>query len=1151
MENISSFVHLHNHTHYSIYDGFMSPLNMVRRAKELDMPAIAITDHGKVSGFMKFQKACKGEKPPEDKEELKKFNPIWKNSIKPIFGVEMYLSNDLSVKKIQRYHIILIAKNNIGLKNLYKLCSEAHKHTAYNFPRINFDMLKEYGEGLIVSTACLAGEFAQLVLDDGKEKAFEMAKKYKEVWGEDFYLEVMWTGIQEQKEVIKAAMECSEKLGIKIIATNDCHYVDKSKAEFQQIKKAISSRGPLKYSDPPSYYMKSQEEMSTIFKGKGEEFLKNTAEIVDKCNAKIVFGEASLPSFNIPFDEAFKEYKKRFIGRTDEQLYLRYLSYNGLAKRGLDNPRHRKRLEEELETIMFTGFDRYFLIVSEYCEWAREKNIRIGVGRGSGIGSLVLYCLGVVGLDPVKYKLNMDRFLYCEAEYHIGIGDIYSVELNPTWTPKGRGNRRREKTEQEKKMSDKLISICGEKIKQKELSDLEKDRIKEELRFILGKPSLVEDLFRLAKHKKEIGKLGDCNKCNSFLLELLGLTTKKAEIRLNFVFEYIVDKKQSRISPPDIDVDFEHREAILNHVCHLYGDDKVALIGTCQTFKPKAAVQFSAKVLDVTGTNNTDSRRFSSENDQEGKRLSKIMTNLDLSLKQWLGEDPKFKPPNKRIEECIEKMKVEKKRYPKVYEAAAMLEGVIKSYGTHAAGVVISSRPITDDVPLHIAKVQRDNLSDVGLSWDDDISVNTNLMTTQYDMNEVESLGLLKFDFLQLNNLRQISLTLDLIKKRYGDLDFDIDKLETDDSKVFKTIDQMKLEGLFQISGDAFIGRDYPIKDKETGAPLKNKDGSPRVFHSKGVMEIIGCSCFDDVVASNAIGRPGPLALDVPEKYAEGKNDPDSIIYPHPLLETILKDTYGVLCYQEQLIKMSQILAGFTFSEADGLRKACAKKVPEMLDLIEPKFRAGCKKNNISETVINEMWNQCIEFGSYAFNLAHSVGYGYITYQTAYLKTYYPAEFICSLLSSAAVKNDKKLEIVKSQLKKEYPKIEIIPPQINKSCKTYIPDVSKKGIHLIAPFYSIKGVGQKVSDMIVEVREDIGSYHSMDQFLRNVNSGGKTAITSSVCDTLIHLGVFRELGTESEVREEMKRYESIKKIVSKGKKNFSDPTISARIPSLF
>jgi len=1405
------FVHLHNHTDFSLFDGFMTPTEMAERAKELDYRAIAMTDHGKVAGFIKHSLACK------------------EAGIKPIFGLEAYVVDDLNVKKIPRRHLILLAKNNIGYTNILKLCSQSHLHSAYNFPRVDFSLLKKYSEGLIVSTACIGGEFAQRILMEDIEGAHQFIKKYKEVWGDDFYLEVMYTKIPEQKIIIKHAMECSKKFDVKIIATNDCHYAKVEDYKYQQVKKAISMRKPLQEPDHPEYYIKSYEEMNSIFKREGEKFLLNTVEVSEKCNVEISMGEAKLPLFEIPSDVIeFNTFKEKEFGKNPEQQYLIYLARNGLKEKGLDeDPVYVERLEDELETIRFTGFDRYFLIVQEYCKWTMKENIRIGLGRGcflpgspvitkngtkdiekikdgdyvlshngsfnevkntyeykdidekiivlniddgrkikctldhrilvnngtnkvwvaakeieidddivdlkhetakvistsikeysgsvydltvdktytynidglavhnSGVGSLVLYILGVTGIDPIKHGLSMDRFLYCEAEYRTGINYFYSnpKEEQKKWESQGKGNKKRKRTAEEINRSNIIVRNCIKKIKESakvgEITEEQKNRLKEEIDFIINRPTLVDDVFDILRYKKKYNEVGDKNNNNLFLFEFLGTTNKKADISKIFHFDFLRDINQSRISPPDIDIDFENREPILEHLCRLYGPDKVALIGTTQKYKPKAAIQFAAKALDITGTNDEDAKRFSSENDQEAKRISKLISNLALPLNQWLGDDPSYKPPNRYIEECQRRLRIERGKYPELFEVAARLEGRTRAYGTHAAGVVISQSPITEDVPLHVSKVQKDSTVEIGFT--EGQIVTSDLLSTQFDMEEVENIGLLKFDFLQLENLRQISMTLDLIKERHGSVDFDIDKLEMNDDKVFSLIRSMKLEGLFQISGDAFVGRDFPLFDKETGeARIDTKTGKQKIFHSKGVMEIIGCDSFADIVAPLSLGRPGPLSLNMPSLYADGKINKDHLEYPHPKLEPILKETYGQIIFQEQLISMAMILAGFSFSEADKLRKAVGKKKPELLISIEPKFREGCAKRDVPNHVIDDMWKIAVEFGAYAFNRSlyfsekvrtnegeytieeiykkkknnkvlpkvyslegkeihiinvydhgvlpiykvefsdgsvvkcsmrhkfktnngvlplyeilfknygvlknyqgdllkecfiknvefflegkcydlevdsedhlyllsngivtqnsHSVAYGAICYQTSFLKTYYPTEFMCSLLTSAANTSDDKLNDVSRKLKSEYRNFNINKPDINSSFKTYFPI---NDFEVVAPLFSLKGVGKKVSDVVVEAREKISitgkNFVSVDQFFRTVNSGEKTMVAAGLAETLLEAGVFRSLGNKPKIKKEIERYFIIKKMISK-KKQVTDKRLLEKVEDIF
>ena len=677
-----------------------------------------------------------------------------------------------------------------------------------------------------------------------------------------------------------------------------------------------------------------------------------------------------------------------------------------------------------------------------------------------------------------------------------------------------------------KELSDLMLLLIKRSIENKKdiqpLSDQHKKRLKIEMSIISKSESLMNSIISFLKSKR-IG--GNINKPNSFVFYLLGITNKEPDMSKDFIFDFTIDKKKSRISPPDIDIDFEYREPILQHMCELYGEDKVALIGTDISFKPKAAIQFAAKALDITNSVLPDDKRFNSENDQEAKRISKIMPNVGLTMAQWLGEDPEYKATNKAIEQAIRSLKKEVETYPEVFEAAKKLEGLIKSFGTHAAGVVVSSRPITEDIPLHVAKVQNENKSEAGLEFGDNVEIGANWLTTQYDMEDVESIGLLKFDFLQLDNLRQMTLTENLIRQNGKSVDFDLDKLETSDPKVFKTIDDNKLEGLFQISGKAFRGTDFPITDKKTQAPvLDKKTGKPKLNHYKGVMEIIGCSSFDDIVAANALGRPGPLSCGMHTAYAEGKKDPSSITYSHPLLEPILKDTYSQMIYQEQMIQMAMSLAGFNFAEADKLRKACAKKKKELLDGVEPMFRKGCETNGIPQNVTDEMWNICVEFGEYAFNKSHSTAYAFITYQTAYLKTYYTTEFLCAVLTTAAQKNTIPETI--DHLTTEYPRLKILPPNINKSKSYYFPSGD---LEIIAPFVSLKGIGQRASDHLVSLQPSI----SLADFLVSVN---RSIVDSKTITLLLDSGAFSDFGTKEKVEEEVQRIDRMKKISGKHSK---------------
>jgi len=509
-------------------------------------------------------------------------------------------------------------------------------------------------------------------------------------------------------------------------------------------------------------------------------------------------------------------------------------------------------------------------------------------------------------------------------------------------------------------------------------TDDDYDFLKKELKFMIRSESLMSDIVYYIKNKR-FG--GTKNKYNSMIFYVLGITTKGPDITKEFNFEYELDRKNTRLSPPDVDIDFENTEFILKYLEDRYGTEKVALIGTSGTYGPKAALQFCAKALNVAKTDYLpDARRFSSENDQEAKRLSKIIPNLpSYSLGQWLGEEPIKENVNQKVQASMDALRKEHKKYPKVFESAKEICGLNRNYGTHAAGVIISYRDVSLDAPLFVAKaICIGEFGELGLS-EEDIAL-ANRMSTQYDWRECEDIGLLKFDLLRISTLRQMSLAENLVKERYGKT-ISIEGLKPNDPKVFKTIDNLKLEGIFQISGNAFTSV-FVKWDRQNRCNLRDPEtGRIQLGKRKGLMEVIGCHDFNDIVAANALGRPGALAFKLHEKYREAKKDPSSIKYPHPDLKFILESSYGCLIYQEQLIKMCMKLAGFSFSEADKVRQACGKKIVAYLVEMEGKFREGCKKNKIPENVINQMWDTAVEFGNYAFNAAHCLSEDQVLYE--------------------------------------------------------------------------------------------------------------------------------------------------------------------------
>ncbi|MFN3301805.1 MAG: DNA polymerase III subunit alpha [Patescibacteria group bacterium] len=382
-----SFTHLHVHSHYSLLDGLPKIDELLKKAKEEKMKALALTDHGVMYGVIEFYKLAK------------------EMEIKPIIGMEAYIAPYSRFSKRPKiddnpYHLTLLVKNEEGYKNLIKLTTLAHIEGFYYKPRIDFEILKLYAKGLVALSGCLKGEIPQAILSRREKDLLDIISKYKEIFGDDFYLEVQAYDSPEQIEVNKKLIEIGKKYNLKVVATNDIHYLEKEDVEIQdvllclQTKKKISDTERL-VANKDSYF-KSEKEMLNFFK-ENPEVITQTEEIVKKCNLEIELGKIKFPKFPI---------------KEDANEYLRKLCFEKLKEK---YPRHEKeaikRLEYELEIIKKTGFATYFLIVQDFVRWAKENKIMVGPGRGSAAGSIVSYLLDITTIDPLKYDLIFERFL--------------------------------------------------------------------------------------------------------------------------------------------------------------------------------------------------------------------------------------------------------------------------------------------------------------------------------------------------------------------------------------------------------------------------------------------------------------------------------------------------------------------------------------------------------------------------------------------------------------------------------------------------------------------------------------------------------------------------------------------------------------------
>ena len=890
------FVPIHNHSDYSLLDGASQVSKIVERANDLGMDSIALTDHGVMYGVLELVKYCK------------------KFGIKPIIGNEMYIINgsidDPQPKKEKRYHLVVLAKNLVGYKNLVKLTSISHLkgmrgRGIFSRPCIDKRLLKKYKEGLIISTACLGGEIPQAILRDRLDVAENTASWYKEQFGSDFYLEIQDHGSVEDRIVNVEIVKIGKKLGIKVIATNDAHYLSKRDVEAHDALlciltgKLISEQKRLRYTG--TEYIKSEEEMLGLFNDHIEaevikEAVNNTNEISEKVEEFELFGEYRMPKYPLSHNQKAID-------------YLKDVSETGLLKRlgksfyGDISETYKNRLSTELKIIEDMGFPDYFLVVWDYIKFARDNQIPVGPGRGSAAGSLVAYSLQITNIDPVKHGLLFERF------------------LNP-----------------------------------------------------------------------------------------------------------------ARKSMPDIDTDFciDRRNEVIDYVTEQYGEDKVAQIITFNKMTSKAVLKDVARVLDIPY----------GESDKLAK-LIPVVRGKPYKLNEMIDSNT---PSTEFREKYINDPKV--KRW---IDLAIRIEGTNKTYGVHAAGVVIASEPLDNLVPL-----QRNNEGQI---------------ITQYSMDDIESLGLLKMDFLGLKNLTMIEKTVSLIESSTGEK-INIDTLPENDNKTFDLIGRGDLEGIFQL--------------ESSGMKQVVKDFKP--------------SSLEDISSILALYRPGPLDAGLIPKFIKRKNGNEKIDFPHPFTESILNETYGIMVYQEQIMKIAQDLAGYSLGDADLLRRAMGKKKVSEMVKHRNIFVEGSMKKGVEKKIANDLFDQMVLFAEYCFNKSHSTAYGAVTYQTAFLKAHFPVAYMAALLTVNSGSTDKMQRYISNCYSMG---IEVISPSINLSGI----DFTIKKNQILFGLSAIKNLGDSAIRNIIENRKQFGYFKSLEDLCDRlpVNLLNKRNLES-----LIHCGCLDE-----------------------------------------
>jgi len=879
------FCHLHVHTQYSLLDGAITPEKLFKKCKADGQTAAAITDHGNMFGVVDFYLAAKAA------------------NIKPIIGIEAYIAPDSRHNKNKSsiaeaaYHILLLAENNTGYRNLLKLSSIGYTEGFYYRPRIDKQVLAQFSKGLICTTACMKGEVNVMLAKQDIDAAKRAVEEYLKIFGDKhFFMELQQHEPSDAPHVRQAVIDLAKKMGLPLLATNDCHFIDAEDYQAHDVLTCISTGKKITEEDrlhyPPDVYVKTCSEMRQMF-ADVPEACDNTLILAERCNVEIDTKSRHAPTFRPP------------DGSRPEE-FLHKLCYEGAKKLyGEITPEIKQRLDHELKVIESKGFSSYFLIVWDFCRYAAENNIPTGA-RGSGVGTVVGYCLGLCNIDPIKYDLLFERFM---------------------------------------------------------------------------------------------------------------------------------DPERNEMPDIDIDICQDGRAKVLEYVRSKYGH--IAQIITFGTMKARAVLRDVCRVLDVPLA--------------EADRLAKLVpATLNITLDEALAQEPDLKA-------AYENNPITRN----VIEIGKRLEGLARHASVHACGVVIADEPLDNFLPLY-----RDPKS--------------NDIVTQFEGPLVDKIGLLKMDFLGLRTLSVIQHTIDLVASTHG-IKIDIEKIDITDPKVFEIFASGRTKGIFQ-------------------------------FESGGMQDLLmrlKPDRIEDLIAANALYRPGPMALI--DDFIDRKHGASWDV-PHPIMREILEETFGIMVYQEQVMRICNRLGDIPLRQAYTLIKAISKKQAAVISKQKTQFIKGCIEKGLSQQRAEEIFELIERFAGYGFNKSHATRYSFIAFQTAYLKAYWPLEFMASLLTYERGDTDKVAEYI-SECRTMG--IEVCAPDINESFINFTviyqqQHESRQGSGLIRfGLAAVKGVGDKAVEQIIAAREQVGQFRSLFHFCENVDL---RLVNKQVIEALIKAGAFDKLG---------------------------------------
>jgi DNA polymerase-3 subunit alpha len=780
-------VHLHVHSDYSILDGYATVDEIIKRVLELGQSAVALTDHGTLAGLVEFYIKSKSK------------------GIKPILGCEFYyVDGEEFNKDNKRYHITVLAENYTGYQNLLKLSYYAHLEGFYYKPRINFRLLREYSDGLIVTTGCLQGLIPNLIVNGQIDIAEKKIREFLDVFGDRYYIELHEHGIKRQEIVNKTLLDFSSKYGIKVIATNDAHYAYPEHAVAHDVMIGINTNANvdtaerLRLSDDnnnllPQFYIKGYDEMASIrLFQEHPQALTNTLDVRDRCNVDLpITSNLDLPVVN-KVDDFYGFVRTSLLRRLGREI----------------TQEEEDRLKYEVGVIERMGFREYFLLVKEIVDLADELGVSRGPARGSVGGSLVAYALDIVRINPLQHGLLFERF------------------LNP-----------------------------------------------------------------------------------------------------------------ERVSPPDIDIDFDasKRDWFINCLRERYGEHNLAYISTYGRMGVKMAIR--------------DVGRFYK---YPNERIDTFIKNSIPEKFNLTFEDVEDQENNPKYKNYVSYLQ---NGFDKIVGLSKQLYGRIRQVGMHASGIVISKKPIYEVIPVVINRNSEDKI-----------------LVAQPEYEYCEKLGLVKIDILGLKTLSLVSRVISKLKSKH--IDLDLSKIQYDDKRVFDLFRKGLTTGVFQFESEGI----------------------------KSYLRRLLPDTLDDIVALNALYRPGPL--NEIDKYIDRKHGKEAVTYLDARLEEILRETYGIIVYQEQIMNIARVIAKYTLAEADLLRRAIGKKVKEIIIENRNIFIERAIANNTDKNIAEQIFDLIERFVDYGFNKSHAVGYAYLAYQTAYIKTYYPTEFFEALID--LYKDDKK-----------------------------------------------------------------------------------------------------------------------------------------------